>query len=206
MRGAARHPIIFRLGLGLMLGLALLGCARKETTLPASAPALSFNQMGQIVLDVPRIEVVPEYRASRAAPYIEHQMTMPPLEAVRRWTAERLKPTGKGGGIVRVIVKDASIKETTLPRTAGISGVFTRDQAYRYDGRLEVEITAQKPEAQNFSGFSSAIVTRSVSVPEDVSIAERERVWLDLVRQMMDDLNARFEDGIHSNLSAIILR
>lgn len=186
----------------LAAGLALSACVQKTAEPPA--PPLTFSQYGVISLDVAQVEVVPDYRAAMAAPNVDHLSPMPPLEAIRRWAGDRLRPVGSTG-IVRLIVKDAHIKEVQLPRTAGLSGLFTKDQAQRYDGRIDVDLVAQKPDRNNFTGYTSAIVTRSVSVPEDVSLNERERTWLTLTRQMMDDLNARFEDGIRVNLAPIIL-
>ncbi|HYD30508.1 MAG TPA: hypothetical protein VEB64_06570 [Azospirillaceae bacterium] len=185
----------------LAAGAALGGCVQKAVEPP---PPLTFTQHGTVSLDVAQVMVVPEYQPRMTPPNVEHLSPMPPTDAVGRWASDRFRAAGRSG-VLRVIVKDASIKEVQLPRTQGLSGFFTKDQAWRYDGRLEVELVAQQPDRNSFQGYASAIVSRSVTVPEDISIAERERIWLNLTRQMMDDLNARFEDGIRTNLTPIVL-
>jgi hypothetical protein len=187
----------------LLLSLPLLaGCAQGPGNVPAGGPA--YGALPPIVLDVAGIEVVDQYRAPRAKPNVEHLVALAPAQAVRGWVAERLRANGSAGS-ARVMIKDASIQEVELPRTQGIKGMFTRDQAQRYDARIQVEVMGQSPR-NNFNGFASATVTRSVTVAEDISVAGREAVLAGLVRQLMDDLNARLDPEIRHDLAAIVLR
>ncbi|HYE49170.1 MAG TPA: hypothetical protein VEB20_06260 [Azospirillaceae bacterium] len=173
--------------------------------MPAAAQAPGFGFAGQepILLDVAEIEVVNEYTAPLKDPNIEHQIAVTPAESVRLWVQDRLRAGGSAGR-ARVVIRQASVVEVPLERTGGVRGWFTKDQSERYEGRLEVEIQVEQP-GKGFSGYTSAAVTRSTTVAEDVSVAEREKVWLTLVRDMARDLDERLTAGIKANLSPVTI-
>lgn len=188
--------------LALLVLPLLAACAQGPQAQPPAA--IGFGQFGPISLDVAAIEVVEQYRMPRSKPQVEHLVSVSPAQAVRIWAGDRLRAAGQGGS-ARVVIKDASIIEIDLPRTQGMKAYFTKDQAQRYDARIEVEVQGQSPR-RGFSGFASAVVTRSVTVAEDISVAGREQVWHTLVRQLTEDLNARLDQEIRRDLAAIVLR
>jgi len=179
----------------------LAGCAAPA---PVQSPPLSFAQRGTIALDAATIEIVDQYRPTQARPHVEHRVPTPPALAVRQWAAERLRAVGRTGS-VQVIIRDAGIVESDLPRAEGVKSLFTNQQAQRYDGRIEVLITGQNPAAR-FSGSAQAEVIRSTTVAEDVSLAGREATWTTLVHQMMDDLDQRLTQGIRDGLGPMLRR
>ncbi len=196
-----RFPSAGRWAAGLLL-MAVAGCATPPP--PAREAPLSFAGRGVIALDAATIEVVDQYRPPMARPHVDHLAPTPPLVAVRRWVAERLRAVG-GSGSVQVIIMDASIVETALPRTEGLKGLFTTDQSQRYDGRIEVKIVGQSP-AHRLSGYAQAAATHSTTVPEDITLAGREATWDTLVREMMDDLDDRLDRGIREGLGPMVRR
>ncbi|WP_246024176.1 hypothetical protein [Azospirillum ramasamyi] len=187
-----------------MTTLLLAAC---QSTPPRPAPRpIDFSNFGPIVLNAGSIDVVDAYRPM-GAKHVEGRSAVPPGEAVRRWAAERLQAAG-GQGRVRVTIRDASIVEVQLPTRKGISGYFTNDQAQRYDGRIEVEITGEVPDTGNggFRGVTRSTVTHSTTVPENISLADREATFLEITRRMMDDLNARLDAGIRKDLAPMVRR
>lgn len=182
--------------------LALTAC---QSTPPRPAPRpIDYSNFGPIVLNAGSIDVV-DARRPAAGASVEQRVPVPPAEAVRRWTGERLQAAG-GPGRVRVTIRDASIAEVQLPKTGGVKGYFTNDQAQRYDGRIEVEIGGEVPGETTFRGMTKAVVTQSTTVPENISLADREATLQDLVRRMMDDLNARLDAGIRKDLAPMVRR
>ncbi|ACI99853.1 hypothetical protein [Rhodospirillum centenum] len=196
-----RLPLLPALLLALLLAVALpSGPAAAQQT----GPGLSFAEKGAITLDVAEIEVVNEYVPPLKEPNVEHLLPVTPADTVRLWVQDRLK-AGGGSGRARVVIRDASVVEAELERTTGIRGWFTKDQSERYEGKLAVEVLVERP-AQGFSGAASVAVARSTTVAEDVSLAEREKAMLDLVRAMAADLDAQLDAAIRANLfPAIIL-
>ncbi|MQP64079.1 hypothetical protein GE253_01850 [Niveispirillum sp. SYP-B3756] len=188
-----------------MLRRLFIAACLSLVTLPALAQggALDFTAKDPITLDVASIDVESEYVAPMREPNVDHLITITPSDAVRLWASQRLKAGGTQGR-ARVIIRDASVKEKELARTTGIKGWFTKDQSEQYDGRLQVDIIVEGT-ARGFSGSVSAIVTRSTSVREDVSLAERDKTMLAMVTEMGTDLDSQLEAAIKANLFPVII-
>lgn len=200
-----RAPVSRRSLLALLAGTPLLvaGCGLRNPSV-ADPGRIDFTRFGPIVLAAGSVEVMDLYHAPRVRPNVEHLAPEPPAIAVRRWTAERLVTTG-GNGSVRVTIRDASVLETELPRTTGVKGLFTTDQDRRYDCRIEVEVSARGNDGR-FSGHASALASHSTTVAEDVLDAELGKVWAELVRRTMEQLNAELDRNIRTNLAPIVRR
>lgn len=183
--------------LALTAALALSAC---ETAPPPTtpAPSLSYVDQGPIALNVRNVEFIDGYVSPLADPNVEHLFPITPADAVRRWAADRLAAQGSAGR-ARVIVHDARVIETKLPTQGGVVGYFTTEPAARYEARIEVEIQAENP--QGDTGATRAAVTRTTTVPEGATLTERDRVWFELVRDAMAELDARLEQGLTSYLT-----
>lgn len=192
----------FVLAAGLA-ALSLAACQSAPPPRPAPRP-IDFSAFAPIVLNAGAIDVVDAFRAMGGT-HVEQRSAVPPAEAVRRWVAQRLQAAG-GPGRVRVTIRDASIVEIQLPKTGGVTGYFTNDQAQRYDGRIEVEVTGDLPGETSFHGVTKVTVTRSQTVPENISLADRENTFLEITNAMMDELNARLDAGIRKDLAPMVRR
>ncbi|MBP2291802.1 hypothetical protein [Azospirillum rugosum] len=183
--------------------LALSACQSAPPPRPAPRP-IDFSNFGPIVLNAGSIDVVDAYRPNGGV-HVEGRSAVPPAQAVRLWASERLRAAG-GPGRVRVTIRDASIVEAQLQKTGGVKGYFTNDQAQRYDGRIEVEVSGEAPGETSFRGSTRSIVTYSTTVPENISLADREATFLEITRRMMDDLNGRLDAGIRKDLGPMVRR
>ena len=201
-----KSPMIPRLLRPAVLAIAATLALGACTSTPPRPQArqISFANLAPISFDVARIEVVQQYQPPQVAPNVDHLTPIPPSDAIRRWANERVRAMGTSG-TMRVIIKDASITETHLAGTTGVRGAFTTDQSERYDGRLSVDLVVEVP-SRRFQGYTGATVARTISVPENVSLQGREDAWHSLVERMMADLNAKLEEGIDGNLTAVTLR
>lgn len=184
------------------LVLASVAACRSAPVPPPLTP-ISFANFGPIVLNVAAVDVVDARRPVPGA--VSDKAPTPPVEAAKRWAAQRLQAAGSNGR-VRVVVTDGSIVEQKLQKTDGVRGYFTNDQTARYDGRLGVEITGDLPGETSFRGSTRALATASATVAENASIAEREAVLNDLVRTLADSLNARLDAGIRKDLARLVVR
>ncbi len=189
----------------LAAGFAALALSACQSTQPRPAPRpIDFSNYGPIVLNAGSIDVVDAYRPGGGV-HVEQRSAVPPAQAVRLWASQRLQAAG-GPGRVRVTIRDASIVENQLAKTGGVKGYFTNDQAQRYDGRIEVEISGELPGETSFRGMTKAVVTYSITVPENISLADREATFVEITRRMMDDLNARLDAGIRKDLAPMVRR
>jgi hypothetical protein len=185
----------------LALAVGLSGCTQ-PTPPGAQFADITFQQFPRYSFAVGKIEIVREYVPPGAPPNVEHQFPVTPLQMAERWALDRLTAVG-GPGELRYVIKRAGVVETQLPRTTGIRGAFTTDQAQRYDGVVEVEI-----EIRNERGYRDGLVTaraeRRQSVAEDISLADRERAWYAMTEGLGRDLNQELERNIQVGLTRFL--
>jgi hypothetical protein len=181
------------------MAVTLAGCTSHPA--PRLEP-LRFEQLGTVAFDAATVQIVDEYRSPMTAPNVEHRAPTPLMEATHRWVAEHFHATGTSGTI-QVIIRDARMIETQLPRTEGVAAVFTTDQSQRYDGRLEIRITGQSPRT-GFSGYVQATAARSATVAEDISLAAREQAWNMMVQTLISDVSVQLDRGLRDNMRPML--
>lgn len=182
---------------------ALLALAACETAVaPQRFPEITFEHLSPIRLDVAKITYAPRYRAPAGTPHVGHDFPTPPAIAAERWIADRLVAAGVSGEAT-VTIRHATATEIRLKIKKGVTGAFTTDQAWRYDGYVEMAI-----EAVDLSGQRRATATASArqsqTVPEDASLDEREAVWFGLVEKLMRRFDGAFEGQIRKNLAGFV--
>lgn len=190
------RSLVFIVGAALALGAC-------ETPVQKSGFAeLSYSHLPPIRLDVARVDVIREYAAPAQKPNVEHLFPVVPALAAERWANDRLKAGGPTG-IARAVVKRASVVEVPLQRTSGLRGALTTDQSERYDGMIEmiIEILDDRGQSQ---GSVSARSERSRTVPEDITLVEREKVWFSMTEAMMNDLNVALERQIRDHFRRFV--
>lgn len=183
----------------LLAGLVLILVAGCETPVKSPVfPELRFTERPPIRLDVVRVETVEKYASPFEAPNVEHLFPVRPASAARRWVEDRLSPAG-AGRVARVTIENASVVEVPLETRGGLIGLFYNDQAARYDAEvaLRVEILSDggAPEA-----FARAVARHSRTVPEDITLNERDAVFYELTTALFDDLDAELESTIRRHL------
>lgn len=180
----------------LLLALMLLtGLAACETSVPMHRlPEMGFGHLPPIRFAASRIDVTSEYKAPMQDPYVEHLMPVSPEAAVRRWAQDRLQATG-GPNSIQVVIKDAKVVESKLNVEKGISGKFKDQQSERYDASLDVMINARNERGLT-THTVSARSSRYKTVPESISLNDREKIWYEMVEALMGDINAQLESNI----------
>ena len=185
----------------ILAGLALVVLAGCETTLPTNEfPDLRYNHLPPIRLDAVRVEVVEQYKSPGARPYVEHEFPHRPAALAARWATDRLKATGTRN-LVRLIVLQGSVVEVPLARTGGVKGVFTIDQSEKYTGTLAVRVEIIDPGGQQLAYVRSQ-ATQARTVPEDITLADREKIWFRMTEAMMNDLNLSLERQIKQHFTS----
>ncbi len=118
------------------------------------------------------------------------------------WVHDRLEATGTTRR-ARARIIDASVKESELPRTKGLTGAFTTEQAQRYDATVEMGI-----DILNDRGFVERTVTakatRSQSVAEGITPNQRDQAWYVLTKDLMAELDRELERQMRANFTFYI--
>lgn len=193
-----RSPVVLRFLLTAALGAAaaagLSACATEPPPQRAFAE-LRFTHQQPLVFGAQGPEVVTRYQAPMRDPHVEHLMPLPPEKAIRTWVNDRLQATGVGGNTLRVIIHNASVTETPLDTQGGVRGFFTDQQEMRYDARADVVVQVVDPQGR-VRAEATSNVYRSRTLNEKASLAERERMWFQLVERLMLDLDSQLTTGL----------
>lgn len=191
--------------------LRLLGCLTAgmlmltacETTVQKPAyPQISFAHLPKIPIDVARVEVENRYTPPAARPNVEHLFPVSPSASALNWGRDRLQPVGTSG-VARVILRRASVVEVPLKRTTGVQGVFTTDQAERYDAVMDMAVEILD-ESGNVRATIESTAKRSRSVPENISLNDRDKVWFEMTENLMSDLNQSLETQLRQHMANYI--
>ena len=198
-KAASRRSLLLATPL-VAVGALLPGLS---TGLAAPPAVLSFKDKLPVSLDVAGIEVEDATPTMAADPDLQQQLQITPADAVRLWAADKLKAVGSDGR-ARLVVRDASLKQTHLKVHKGISGWFHKDQSERYDGHVAVELVVDYP-SRRFNGTASAEASRSFTVPEGTKVEERRALILKLVQDIMNDLDGAMDKSIRDNLFPVLV-
>lgn len=179
----------------------LAGAACEMKMADESYAPIEFTEMAPLPVNVARIEVIERFKPPLSAPHIEHLVPVPPSHALRNWARDRMVARGRGG-VARFIIVDASVIQEPLKTTEGLKGLITTDQAARYSVTLKARVEMENATGQ---GFAEAAATRSRTVPEDTSLAEREKILHAMIGATSKDLDKELERNIRAHLGGFIL-
>jgi hypothetical protein len=178
-----RLPFLFLLCFGL-------AACRSEGERP-NYPELTWTHLPPITLDVAEIEIIDNTAPSKASPHVEQLFPVPPSHAAQRWARDRLRAGGLANR-ARFIIQRADVIETSLPKTGGLAGIFTSDQADRYDAVLTVLLEIRS-DTSGLLGQVTTEVRKSRTVAEDVSFNERDTAWFEMTDDLMKLFNSEME-------------
>jgi hypothetical protein len=184
-----------------VLAIALLcACASEYETF--DPPPLDFSDRQPLRLAVERVAIDTVYRPAGAPPYVDHALPLTPEAATRALLEQRLQAAG-GTDRLQAVILDAAVEEEALEPTSGVRGYLTTETAARLHGRIKVRIDRLDPSGAVVGSVSTA-VARSRGIPEDVSYAERQRIGYELVRGLIDDLDAGLTANLRESFGALI--
>lgn len=163
---------------------------------------LNYLAEKPIRLDVSRVEVLKKYKSSSVYPHVENDLPVPPVAMLQQWVQDRLLPIGKSGYAV-VTIEDASVVETPLEGTKGITGYFTVDQAEQYDASLSVKIEIFDASGVS-KGFAYARAKGSRTVCEDVTLGQRRKMWINMMEKLMNNLDEELNRNVKAYLNEFV--
>ena len=180
----------------LMFGFLLAAC---ESPVPeVSYPALRFNHLPVINLDVARIETVEKYRSPLRLPHVEHEIPLAPATAMRNWAKDRLRAVGQSG-VATFTILNAAARAEMLAKKTNLKAIFTLEQKARYEAKLEARLDIETAAGLG-KGFASAKASRQRTLPEDISINDRDLALYRFVEAAAKDFDRVMTKNIDSHL------
>jgi hypothetical protein len=200
-RNVTRINRLAAVAAALLGALALLSCASPPPK--QDFAEITWGHLPPYKFNVSRVDVTSAYKPAFRDPYVEHLFPVPPEKVVRQWIHDRVAAAGPGGW-AKVIINDASVKETALHHTHDFQSHFTVEQGERYEASIDVTIEIYT--AKGFrEGFANARAVHTQTVPENATLNERERFWYDLTDAVMQDFNAEMEKNIDAYLARFLV-
>jgi hypothetical protein len=182
----------------MLTALTLAAC---ETRVPArSFPEISFSHKTPYNLDVAAIVVEKEPVAAPDKGSLVHELPVTLSDVAEKWAHQRLKAVGQSGTAI-VRIGKASVVEEKLTKTGGIRGAFTTDQTERYIGELEISVSISDSRGE---AMARAGANRTRSIAEDATLAEREKLWFELVEKIARDTDAQMDQQIPAHLTSYL--
>jgi hypothetical protein len=192
-------------------GLALLTACADEAPPQSFTPRpFDYAHLTPLQLDVARVEVVEAYRAPRMPPNMDHRAPIEPRVALLQMARDRVQAWGTEG-VATVTITDAALVEERLERSGGIASLFAAQPSERYTLRLAVTLDVQNGGALRgggINGRAEARITRTRTLNDDATLADRERAWDEMLRQAMDDargMNVEFEFQVRQALRSLLV-
>ncbi len=171
--------------------LLALGACQTPAPPQTARPELTYAHRQPIVLDVARIELRENYAPQVGEGHVEAQAPLPPLDALRDWTAARLH-AGGGTGAARLTIDEASLVREDVPTQGGVRGLLSDEVAERYRGTLRVRLDILD-DAGNRLAEVTAEARRSREVLENISVREREEALYEMTAAMIEDLDTKLD-------------
>lgn len=191
-----RQIMLRRFAVPLIL-LGLAACASPEPP-PPRFPDVHFLNKPPLALDVGSVSVASNFQPSFRAPDVEHEFAVPPQRALENLGHDRFRAISPQSDHRAVFtIDDASVREVQLPLSGGVTGAVTREQAQRYDAHAAVKL-----EILDQNGFvertATATATVTRSVPEGITLNDRDQVWYDMTVALAQTIDRELEQQIRS--------
>ncbi|MSP81351.1 MAG: hypothetical protein EXQ94_00080 [Alphaproteobacteria bacterium] len=164
---------------------------------------ITFTHLPPLNLDVAGIELDEAFVAPLEPPHVEGDLPVAPADAAKRWVTDRLVPVG-ATRVARVTLEDASAIEQGLATEGGISGLFTAEQAKRFVVTVAMRIEIVDEGTRFVEGFATGTATRSVTIAEDATLDDRDRVLLRLVEATMQEFDRNLELSMRRHLARFL--
>jgi hypothetical protein len=185
----------------VLVAIGLLGgCASDYEAF--NPPPLDFSDRQPLDLAVDRVAIDSAYRPAGAPPYVDHMLPLTPEAATRALLEQRLRAVG-GTDRLQAVILDASVREQALETTSGVRGWLTTESAARLEGRLEVRVDRLDAAGMVVRSISTAVV-RTRAIAEGVAYAERQRIAYELVRDLVDDLDAGLSANVRESYAELV--
>lgn len=177
----------------LITAFALSGCVSAKPSIKRNyVPEMTFAHIQPVSVAVAAVDVENDYDPSSDGRDVSSSFPTPPDIALKRYIERRLQPSGETG-ILKVLIEGAQIYHRYIEPDSGFKKWMGVGGYDRYDVvmKLRLYVDNQDTENEKPAGRPHSILTleRYISIPEDVSLAEREMAQLEFLERLMQDVD-----------------
>jgi len=178
--------------------LAVL-CLLTSATAWAQTSGLMFDGSAPLKVDANTLVIEMQNPPPHEYPHVGHRSPITFEQAVNIWANSHFHLTGAGENTLRVTVRQAEIVEKVLPVKKGIAGWFRKDQSAEFTANLDLAVTVIDANGQP-QGVAEAKSMYSTTVVEGTTDAEKQAVWLDMIKRTFGNLDRELQPKIRQAL------
>lgn len=188
--------------LATFIAPALIASALIFQVAAAEAP-LRFADATTFATDATSLSININARPPKEYPHVMYRAPFTYEQAAKAWAESHFSLSGNSVNTLRVTVTEGDITEKLLPKTGGIKGWFTKDQAAEYEARLAVEVAVIDPNGKVIaSADGKAWQTRTVT--EGATEEDKRKVWAEMIKTTFDNMDAELQPRIRSTMSSYV--
>ena len=196
-------PAAGLLAVAVVVLMAAGAYAQSGAEVEAGATVIRFADATSLSTDATSLSLYVENRPPREYPHVMYRAPFTYEQAARAWAEKHFSLSGNSVNALRVTLKNGDITEKLLPRTRGIKGLFTKDQAAEYDALLDIEVAIVDPNGKVLaSTYAKATHTRTV--PEGTTEEQKREIWADMIKNTFDNLDAELQPRIRTSLAGYV--
>jgi hypothetical protein len=164
---------------------------------------IRFADATSLSTDATSLSLAVENRPPREYPHVMYRAPFTYEQATRAWADRHFSLSGNSVNSLRITLKDGDITEKLLPRTRGIKGLFTKDQAAEYEAHLELDVAIVDPNGKVLAS-TNAKAWHTRTVPEGTTEEEKREIWADMMKTTFDNLDAELQPRIRTSLAGYV--
>lgn len=177
--------------MALAVMAAAPGCT-SQTVSGKPLAELTYDHIQPLYVSASNVDVVDNYNPSADPADVSSRFPTPPDIAVRRWAERRLQP-GVGTGTLKFTIDSVTARQTNSAPQGTLERWTKQGGTTRYD--VVMKLTVDKvTDARMGNSHHTFNVTRSVTIPDNWSIAQREAEMQTFVEEIVAAVDAAVMD------------
>ena len=184
-----------------LIAAALTACSSTPELVPPQD--VDFADTTVLNVDATSVDVRFVNRPPSEYPHVGHRSPVTFERAIEDWTDKRFELTGNTASAFRITIKKNDITEELLPVETGLSGAFKKEQAAKYEARLEVAIELVDPNGEVL-GSATGESWNTYTVAEDATENDKRIVWVDMITKALDGLDQELIPRIREGLTGYV--
>ncbi len=184
-----------------LVAAVLLAGGLMAVSAAAADPAIRFADATTFATDATSLSINVEARPPKEYPHVMYRAPFTFEQAAKVWAAAHFSLSGNSVNALRITVTEGDITEKLLPKTGGIKGWFTKDQAAEYEARLAVEVAVVDPNGKVVAAADGKAWQKR-TVTEGATEEDKRGVWADMIKSTFDNMDAELQPRIRATMAS----
>jgi hypothetical protein len=189
----------------LLLGLCVLplltACSSTSKSAGKPVPEMTFAHVEPIYVNVNAVDIENLYNPDKSENDVSSTFPTPPDIALRRYAEKRIKPSGQSQDRLKFVIEEVQINHSYIEPSGSFSQLLKRGGKDHYDVEMRLGLYKFSPDGTMLdqSVFS---LEKDITIPEGLSLAEREMEQLKFLEQLMNDVDQAVTSALRDKISA----